>query len=58
MQGIIGCAFLQTNSPPLSEKDFTASQDEETGRLLFLFPCLNKVLSRHGEREIGPEVLA
>src|SRR6201746_2712546 len=29
----------------------------EVSRLLFLFPCLNKVLSRHGEREIGPEVL-
>src|ERR1700733_2565702 len=30
----------------------------DVSRLLFLFPCLNKVLSRHGEREIGPEVLA
>jgi hypothetical protein len=30
----------------------------EVSRLLFLFPCLNKALSRHGEREIGPEVLA
>src|SRR5436305_10467648 len=30
----------------------------DVSRLLFLFRCLNKGLSRHGEREIGPEVLA
>src|SRR5258707_15862895 len=27
----------------------------DVSRLLFLFPCLNKALSRHSEREIGPE---
>jgi hypothetical protein len=29
MQGIIGCPFLQTNSPPVLEKDFTASEEPD-----------------------------